>query len=235
MFYRLLTLAALVASSGAAVAADYDPPIMIDAVQEAVPVEVGSGWYLRGDVGYTIKDGTKNDEDLPDFDFDEDHTRIFGGVGFGYHFTDYFRADLTGAYLQKEEASTVDLDGLRGSIGSDMGYGMATAYVDLGTVMGITPYVGAGAGFIYSQTTSSGEATIDDKLFPGAYPDDDFNFAYTINAGFAYRMTQNLSLDVGYQYLNSPDAKHFSASAPGFTEEGFDMHQVKVGLRYDLW
>jgi opacity protein-like surface antigen len=224
-------IAALVSPS---LAADYDPPIIIDDAPEVVPVEVGSGWYLRGDVGYTFANGTEDDDDLPGFGFEEDQTDIFGGAGFGYHFTDYFRADLTGAFLQKEE-TTLASGGLRGSIETNMGYGMATGYVDLGTVAGITPYIGAGAGFIYSQSSSSGDVDVGGEPFPGAYSEDDFAFAYTLNAGFAYRMTQNLSLDVGYQYLNSPDAQHFSATSPGFAEEGFDMHQVKVGLRYDLW
>lgn len=234
-FYRLLGTASLLVASGAAGAADYDPPIMLEDVQEVVPVEVGSGWYLRGDVGYTISNGSKSHgRGAPGFDFDEDHTSVFGGGGIGYHFTDAFRADLTGAFLQQEEA-TLDLGDLRGSIKSTMSYGMATGYVDLGTVVGITPYLGAGAGFVYSHNTNSGGVGVGAADFPGAYPDDDFAFAYTLNAGFAYRMTENLSVDVGYQYLNAPDAKHFSASSPEFTKEGFDMHQIKVGLRYDLW
>ncbi len=48
-----LSLAAL-APFAAANAADYDPPIVIDDAAEYVPVEVGSGWYLRGDVGYVF-------------------------------------------------------------------------------------------------------------------------------------------------------------------------------------
>ena len=31
--------------------ADYDPPIYVDQAPDYVPVEVGSGWYLRGDIG----------------------------------------------------------------------------------------------------------------------------------------------------------------------------------------
>ncbi|MBS9722560.1 porin family protein [Tianweitania sp. BSSL-BM11] len=229
---RLFLPAALVAAFvSPSLAADYDPPIIIEDAPEVVPVEVGSGWYLRGDVGYTVSDGSDNGGG-GFFGIDEDHTSVFGGGGVGYHFTDYFRADITGAFLQQEEA-TLDLGGLRGSIKSTMSYGMATGYVDLGTVVGITPYIGAGAGFIYSHNTNSGDVALAD--FPGAYPDDDFAFAYTLNAGFAYRMSQNLSLDVGYQYLNSPDAKHFSASGDTYVDEGFDMHQIKVGLRYDLW
>ena len=51
----------------AAHAADYDPPIVIDDAAEYVPVEVGSGWYLRGDVGY-IFDASIGQVDYRTFD-----------------------------------------------------------------------------------------------------------------------------------------------------------------------
>lgn len=35
-------------------AADYDPPIYVEPAEEYVPVEIGSGWYLRGDVAYNF-------------------------------------------------------------------------------------------------------------------------------------------------------------------------------------
>jgi len=51
-----LRIVLLVAASmpAAAYAADYDPPIFVEEAAEYVPVEVGSGWYLRGDVGYVF-------------------------------------------------------------------------------------------------------------------------------------------------------------------------------------
>ncbi|TIM51306.1 MAG: porin family protein, partial [Mesorhizobium sp.] len=38
-----------------ALGADYDPPIYVDQAPDYVPVEVGSGWYLRGDVSYLVQ------------------------------------------------------------------------------------------------------------------------------------------------------------------------------------
>ena len=49
---------ALATSAIPALAADYDPPIVIDAVDDYVPVEVGNGWYLRGDLGYAFSIGS---------------------------------------------------------------------------------------------------------------------------------------------------------------------------------
>ena len=103
-----LRIVLLLAASmpAAAYAADYDPPIFVEEAAEYVPVEVGSGWYLRGDVGYVF-DTSIGDVDYTLFDpiavayspasftsqsIDTDFT--WGG-GFGYRFTDYFRADAT--------------------------------------------------------------------------------------------------------------------------------------------
>jgi len=56
MNFKSLTapaLAALVlAPLTPAQAADYDPPVYVDQAPDYQPVEVGSGWYLRGDVSY---------------------------------------------------------------------------------------------------------------------------------------------------------------------------------------
>ena len=50
----VLPIALVAAGAMPSYAADYDPPIVIDAVDDYVPVEVGNGWYLRGDLGYSI-------------------------------------------------------------------------------------------------------------------------------------------------------------------------------------
>lgn len=241
---RLAAPAAVIAAlASPSLGADYDPPIIIDEAPEVVPVEVGSGWYLRGDVGYTIDGRTENRSgDFLGISVREENNRFLGGGGIGYHFTDYFRTDVTAAFLRSEELDVSVTDpsllGLRGSgsIDTKMGYAMLSGYVDLGTVMGFTPYIGAGAGMVYTRPKFSG--TIVDAsgaAFGASYKEHDFSFAYTLNAGIAYQLTQNLSVDVGYQYLNSPDAEYFSVDKPFLYDKGFDMHQVKVGLRYDLW
>ena len=51
-----------------AIAADYEPPIVIDQPVEEVPVEIGSGWYLRGDIGYNFQVDADGDFDYRTFD-----------------------------------------------------------------------------------------------------------------------------------------------------------------------
>lgn len=82
-----------------ALAADYDPPIYVDDAPEYVPVEVGSGWYLRGDIGYNFsaRHATDNYRDPLSGTAYEANFRdaLTAGIGFGYRFTDYVRADAT--------------------------------------------------------------------------------------------------------------------------------------------
>ena len=166
----LLTAAVLPLSH--AVAADYDPPVFVEQAEEVVPVEVGSGWYLRGDIGYIVSQdtgryeyrisagGTSTDSSFNSASLDNDFT--FGG-GVGYQFNEWFRADATvDGFRSDFSGSTrsagpcsddpnLDGTGCRSSDSADMSAisVMANGYVDLGTYAGFTPYLGAGLGFSY--------------------------------------------------------------------------------------
>jgi len=79
------------------------------------------------------------------------------------------------------------------------------------------------------------------QIWPSAYPTLDFyardaqyKLAYSVGTGVAYRVAQNTSIDVGYQDLSAPDLEYMDFSTLT-TKKGVDYHQVKVGLRYDLW
>ncbi|TIP79123.1 MAG: porin family protein, partial [Mesorhizobium sp.] len=146
-----------------ALGADYDPPIYVDQAPDYVPVEVGSGWYLRGDVAYLAKKSFDNEDfAFAPADFDEEEDRIFASIGFGYHFNDYLRADLNLGYLPGNEIS-VDYDDTAivvppatatvasASLENYAFSGMLNGYVDLGTYVGITPYLGAGIGILRSK------------------------------------------------------------------------------------
>jgi opacity protein-like surface antigen len=207
-------------------AADYDPPIFVEEVPEYVPVEVGSGWYLRGDLGYTVNDTPYN------FTFlgvETDDTPVSFSLGMGYQFTQYLRGELNAGLLSDHSygatngITTIELDDTVWS-------GMANVYADLGTFVGLTPYVGAGLGLVYAKSS----ADIDDPMVDLNTSDTQYEFAYSLGAGVAYRITQNLSVDVGYQFLSAPGLEYIDMDSLD-VEKGVDYHQVKVGLRYELW
>ncbi|TKT75352.1 outer membrane beta-barrel protein [Aquamicrobium sp. LC103] len=209
-------------------AADYDPPIVLQEAPEYVPVEIGSGWYLRGDVSYNVNDPVY---DFELFGEDTDNLRIGGGIGAGYHFTDYLRGDLTLGFIGRDKYRYDDgIDAISAS--SSFWNGMANAYLDLGTYAGVTPYVGGGVGVMYGR----GKLSIDSQSLgiEESFSDDQYRFAYALNAGVAYKVTENASIDLGYQYLSSPDLEYIDSDSLD-VRKGVDFHQIRVGLRYDLW
>jgi opacity protein-like surface antigen len=233
-----------------ALGADYDPPIYVDQAPDYVPVEVGSGWYLRGDVSYLLEKSFENEDfAFTPASFSNNEDPIFASIGFGYHFNDYLRADLNLGYLPgnkigvgyDDSATAAEATVASASLKNYAFSGMLNGYVDLGTYVGITPYLGAGIGVVQSKRKLSASYFTDNDD-----PADDFvlqdnktkySLAYTLNAGLAYRVSKNVSVDLGYQYFSAPDAEYATAedldSYP--IRKGISNHQVKIGLRYDLW
>jgi opacity protein-like surface antigen len=239
----LALIAAFGLAGGTAFAADYEPPLTVAEAPEYVPVEIGSGWYLRGDIGYDIND-PYDDGDFGNSFLDDayDSYPISGSVGFGYHFTDYLRADINLGYLAGDQFAfdsfTAGPITATADVRNKNWYGMLNGYVDLGTYAGITPYVGAGIGLMRSDRRF--DATFDDGAGGGfSYDSHDvsYSMAYSLNAGLAYQVTPNLAIDVGYQYLSAPSAEYtkINSISDYEVEEGLSFHQIRVGLRYDLW
>jgi opacity protein-like surface antigen len=258
-----------------ALAADYESQVVLNQPDQFVPVEVGTGWYLRGDVGYaftrsmgrvdfrTFDAGTYTNGSLDRAELDSGMTY---GIGFGYTFNQWLRADLTldgfNADFNGSVASTDPCGGApAGTTCDTKGSGsvsalslMANGYVDLGTYVGFTPYVGAGAGMTrvkwggFSENTYcvDGSATCATALL-GTTPHSgktDYRFTYAFMAGLAYDISTNLKLDVGYKYTHvgggdmvNWDADSATAGATGTQgrDDGFSSQEVRVGLRYELW
>lgn len=224
----LASAAALAFFASTAMAADYDPPIYIEEVPEMVPVEIGSGWYLRGDVSYNFEDPLY---DFEPFGIDTKHRRFGAGGGVGYHFSDNFRADVNIAYLGGDSVSFDDgIDAFDAS--HNVWSGLVNGYFDIATIMGLTPYVGAGAGVTYSRH----EIDVDAPSFgvAGSFADRQYNFAYALMAGASYKISDNASVDLGYQFLHTPNMEYLNTDT-GTIDEGVKQHLFKVGLRYDLW
>ena len=167
---RSLIAALFVGASSAALSADMDNIIYAPELPRTVPVEVGNGWYLRGDVSYDFStDGDATSFRSWDFNTDTEGPAVayssssfetdWGvGLGVGYQFTNWLRGEAMlnyqrGTFSASSSSAAVpctDLlaDGCDTSGSADFAsYGlMANGYVDLGTYAGFTPYVGAGAG-----------------------------------------------------------------------------------------
>jgi opacity protein-like surface antigen len=271
-----------------AASADYDPPIYVDQAPDYQPVEVGSGWYLRGDVGYAFSHPFDDTSNNPGFS--HSRTLFDASVGMGYHFNDYLRADLNLGILPSNKfgdsvdttcsgsTTTTIVDNTSGTITSqttasgttqpckgssnalNKAYSlMANGYVDLGTYVGITPYIGAGVGVVYDKYASAigakncvesassvvGNGTTTTTQFncddPAGYDGQvsskaSYDFAYSLAAGLSYQATKNVSVDLGYEYLSIPSAQYVAYDNGLFNvHKGVNFQTVKLGLRYDLW
>jgi opacity protein-like surface antigen len=250
--------------SSAALAADM-PSIMPPPAQQyyAPPVQDFGGWYLRGDIGVT---STSSNTLISSLDPSPAiaNTQRFGsfnggtsyGVGVGYQFNNWFRADITGEYRSK-----VNFNGnnfyqyFAGAPNNNLGdtyaggysswVGLVNAYVDLGTWWCLTPFVGAGVGGAYNVTSGMS----DSATFPGGagaslYQADGaskLNLAWAAYAGVAYKVTNNFTIELAYRYLDMGNAGfgqgHFFDGANGGPSTFSFNHDltsqdIRLGVRW---
>jgi opacity protein-like surface antigen len=253
--------------SSAAFAADMAiaPPPM----PYAAPVADFGGWYLRGDIGFSNQSVQNIRNTNPALyanllSLDEKTGFDTGGVfglGAGYQFNNWFRVDVTGQYRGNTNFHGLDLtsfpNGGATGFGSDVYNAsksewvfLANAYVDLGTWWCVTPYIGAGVGTArvsIANFTDSGVAT----LFPpgsgvgpslvSAQTGSQWNFAWALHAGLAYKVSPNMTVELGYSYLNLGDGTTgvdttFDRQAGGhvFTFKNITSQDLMLGVRWNL-
>jgi len=236
----LFGAALAVSMSGAAFAADIP---VIEHTPEVIPAEVGSGWYLRGDIGYSFNITPNQVYGGTPFSGVRVNDSWTAGIGFGYKATDNFRADLTIDYLSKySKRGRFPCNLCTGSFSSERGSisawtFLANAYYDIGTWKGFTPYIGVGGGAAY---VSLGRHL---GINPGQ-PNNSFassgkwNLAFALMAGGSYELSDNLLIDAGYRYLwlgNTATGLDPTGSVPGkVAYKDLGAHQIRVGMRYML-
>jgi opacity protein-like surface antigen len=159
MFMRLAVgtaLATLMGLAAPAHAADLDEIIYAKELPVTKPVEIGSGWYLRGDLGYSVQTrgaatsysvfsaGPPSTYTSTAYDSSSLDSDWSGSLGVGYAFTDYLRGDLTldfsNGTFSGATSSTAACAGLAtgqcasvDTQGFDQYGFMANGYVDLGS------------------------------------------------------------------------------------------------------
>jgi opacity protein-like surface antigen len=277
-----LTAVTVVALSSAASAADLLPPP--PPMEAPPPVVVDSGgWYLRGDTGVGFNNSTSvstSPSPLNGFAAGQANDNWYNStvseaalfdLGVGYQVNRWFRADVTGELRGGSEFSGLEVLNVTG--GGNAGYqaadfyhshlstvlGMANGYVDLGTWMGVTPYVGGGLGVAFNNfyggadngviTQAGGATSPSGGVFNSSTKT---NFAWALMTGFDMDITRNLKLEIGYRYLNygkfqsgtsrclsgNGAAGSFASANCGggfaLTSKTLSSNDVRIGLRYYL-
>ena len=262
------------ATAGTAFASDLPPEITVPEVS----VKDAQGFYGRVDLGYAVQSslhGTRlrsynaasGDYARDSFDSTRFGGNDFsGGVGVGYQFSDLFRADVTGDLFRGDfkgqfSSQTPCTGGASGTGCSgksaaffSAGSLLANAYVDLGTIAGFTPYLGAGVGATRVnwrdvRTTSS---CVDGAIACGSSGassarnsgQDDWRFTYALMAGVAYQLAPNVKLDLGYRYSHVAGGDMFGYSAADTAagangtmgrDGALARQEIRVGLRVTGW
>jgi opacity protein-like surface antigen len=262
--------AVVVAAAAHAQAGDLSappPPHAYDAPLRGT-VSAG-GLYLRGDIGVGITKIKKFDSvgyansSIGGLVFSQQQypTPTIIGLGVGYKFNNWFRADLTGEYRAASAFGYTDrfnrlvplagsqTNTFRGNMASSVF--MANGYVDLGTFCALgclTPFLGAGIGVAaHSVSALTDQGIVFDGvgisptlgLFGGKTTT---SLAWALHAGLGYQVNQNLTLEASYRYLNMGHAQSGRGSNPFVPMDNYapiklrdiDSHDFRLGMRWAL-
>lgn len=250
--------AAILLSLPAARAADMPAPMMYHA-----PAEDFGGWYLRGDIGMTnqklksfsnplMTDPAMGAPAVHQFlDTGGFDSGWMFGVGIGYQFNSWLRADITGEYRGKTSFHGLDRYDTTGDGTWDASnnYGgtksewvaLANVYVDLGTWWCVTPFVGAGIGIAYNTFDHYRDVGSNGSVAYAASASKT-NFAWALHAGLAYKVSSAFTVELAYRYLSLGDAITGDAIAFDGTNNfnnpttfnDLTSHDIKLGVRWAL-
>lgn len=226
------------------------------------PIEEFGGWYLRGDIGFSnqrVKHLSNALEAGLDTQIQQASFSSAGifGLGAGYKFNNWLRADVTGEYRAPATLNGYEVTTFGG--GASNGFNkytgdksewlvLANAYVDLGTWWCITPFIGAGVGmanvtvanFTDVGMTTSGGPPVSSASF-GATTSK-WNFAWAAHAGLAYQINPGLTMELAYRYVDMGDGRTgdlvtFDGTNSIYnptTLKHITSHDLKFGVRWSL-
>lgn len=272
--FGVAVLAGLLATGAAASDLDIINAPEIDVSESAV----AEGWYIRGDLGYSgwVKGGK------PDYTVYEPGGTVFSresfdsgrfskpisyGVGAGYQFSNSLRVDLTTDFFAGDLDGTSNIDAPCSgaeAAGTSCGFNhkaeysafnvMANGYVDLATIAGFTPYIGAGVGATNLRWDSLGSqpfcvdgasACSGDAYARGSLPGyNSWRFTYALMAGASIDISNRVKLDLGYRFsdVQGGDMFGYGATEQGWgasgakgRDDGFQKHEFRAGLRITTW
>ena len=252
-FVSAVALLAAAAQTGARAADLPLPPVSPPPIEEYV----ASGWYLRGDIGMTnqqVKSLFNNlyttADSVTTVQKEFDSSPLFG-LGVGYQWNTWLRADVTGEYRGKANFHGLDIVNSGGVRSTDEYRAsksewlvLANIYADLGTWYSFTPFIGAGIGashntisnFLDVCTTCAGGG-----VATGATASK-WNFAWALHAGVSYKVNSQLSFEFAYRYVDlgsalAGDLVTFNGTNNVFNPMEFrhlTSHDLKFGLRWML-
>jgi opacity protein-like surface antigen len=234
----------VVAGSGLAVSSTLAHAADMPGTQQPLPlpraeirpmlIDIRSGWYLRGDLGYGWgrMDGAQTS--APIFGNPAANSLgngLTGGIGAGFK-SKWLRTDFTIDYLgplkyQGAIATPGDVTAKMSAWSA-----LINGYFDLGTWYRATPYIGAGVGAASVRT--SDYASVVAPPFTSGLSNTQWNLAWAAMAGVGYAVSPNIIVDAGYRYINIGDVKSATDSSGSMTFKNLAAHEVRVGIRWSF-
>lgn len=151
---------------------------------------------------------------------------MLGAVAIGYHNSkeiryeaEYFFDD--GLKAQKVSASQVDLTIKVKTLGA-----LINGYYDFPNHTKFTPYVSAGLGWLQNKISENRTGS---TKFNGIGSAGRSSFAWQLGAGLSYAVTRNVTIDLGYRYLDRVKRNFKIYNANGSTAI-LQIKPVHVGL-----
>lgn len=146
---------------------------------------------------------------------------LAGGYDFSLMYALPVRAELEYGFNSKSDKN---FSGGKGELGVQTL--MANAYWDITNVLDFTPYVGAGIGLAFINTSCEIEGS-------GLYvrtSDTSTELAAQIGFGCSYFISSNMSADLGYRYLFTGEGNS-GHSGWRLNADAVRLHQISLGLR----
>ena len=190
--------------------------------------------YLVGNLGINFANGDTSFPRTEPASFDIDYDTGFGGgVGIGYRFSDYFRSDVqvnfqTSDYSTKNNkyfgATIPDtfVENLETTVTTAMINGYAELPLDKSYMRSRSTYDVPGYKDPYSFSLYAGAGV------GMAYSSGDVGGAYQLMGGASYKINDNMTVDLGYKYLDT-----LSDIGESFLEQDFVTGEPRK-LKYDI-
>lgn len=177
------------------------------------------GVYVGGALGYSMPEDSEVDAESVEFDAELDDA-LGGLLNLGYAYGNGFRAELE-ANLRSHDADEVQGVDASGDVDT-MGIFLNALYdFDLG--MPVTPYLGAGLGYLDIDADASSSGV--------SLNGDEGGFGYQGIAGVSFGLTDQLQAFADYRYVVGTERDGYRVSTED-AEVDYASHNFMLGLRY---
>jgi len=243
-FIRIALGAFLLVLSPIARAADLaDGPEPVQSGEPAPMTELGTGWYLRGDLTFAKDNAPRIAYDLVPLSQVTVKNSWAAGGGFGYRFNNWFRADWTFDYRNSINVAGQGVVANAACAGVANGCALTykstqtrwaslvNGYLDISTGSLVTPYVGGGIGI--SHVNENGVATYPNfgALNWTVAGKSVSRFAWALMAGIAVDVAPHTQMDLGYRFL-SMGAASYVAPIGGISTKSLYANEFRLGFRF---